>query len=78
MYIGKLKSEYRISKYETISNDQNSNDRNKIMAWMKAKNGAVFVIEQFEFGVCFGFRISDFEFADKLKKNSQKSCLVPR
>ena len=56
-----LKSEYRNPKSETISNYKNPNDRNKIVDTVTPKRGLVFVIDTFEFRICFGFRASNFE-----------------
>ena len=53
------KSEYRISKSETKSNDKNSNDKNRNMACKTLSSDVVLVIETFGFRICFEFWISD-------------------
>jgi len=70
------KSEYRISKYETKSNYQNSNDKNRNMTWKTLNFDVVLVIETFGFRICFEFLISNFEFPDKQKIINPKACSV--
>jgi len=45
--LSSLKSEYRIPKTETISNDQNSNDPNNSRIWQREYD-FVFVIRAFD------------------------------
>jgi hypothetical protein len=57
------KYEFRNSNFETISNDQNLNDRNGTEEiFIFHAKGAVLNIRKFEFRICFGFRDSDFGF----------------
>jgi hypothetical protein len=58
------KGEARISKFETISNNQNSNDQNKAYVYR------VFFLT-FDIRIYFGFRYSDFKF--HLTKENQAS-----
>ena len=55
------KSEYRNSKFETISKDKNSNDQNKLSTVWLPNFGFILNIRKFEFRICFGLRISCFE-----------------
>ncbi|MGB2927763.1 MAG: hypothetical protein WBB70_02500, partial [Desulfobacterales bacterium] len=51
----------------------NSNDKNRCMTWKTLNFDVVLVIETFGFRICFEFRISNFEFPDKLKINWLKN-----
>jgi hypothetical protein len=68
-----MKSEARISKYETISNYQNSNDRNRIMPRGTFSNRFVLVFRTFGFRICFEFRASNFEFNNHFKTYRSKT-----
>lgn len=71
-----IKSEIRISKYETNSNPLNSNDPNRHYRATE-NNRVISVIETFEFIICFGFRISDFEFSVLRTDPAPAQHLIP-
>jgi len=54
-----MKSEIRISKSETNSNDQNSNGQNK-KGWLRRHAHWLILILNFDIVLSFGFRISNF------------------
>ena len=57
------KSEYRSSRFETIPNYRNPDDRNqKTPRSVSALPRPVWGLGTFEFRICFGFRDSSFEF----------------
>jgi hypothetical protein len=54
---------YQNPNFETISNDQNLNDRNGTKGiFIAGSKAAVLNIRKFEFRICLGFRASNFEF----------------
>ena len=64
-----MKSEIQISKFETISNNQNSNDSNGIKIRMGSEIAFVLIIKIFGFRVCFEFRASNFGFFQYFLRN---------
>jgi hypothetical protein len=65
-----------MSKFETISNYENSNDQNKIMTCVMSNCIFVFIIGTFVFRICFGFRASGFEFTRHAKVKMTKTQLA--
>jgi len=55
------KSEYRISKFETIAKIKNSNDQDKLSAAWVSNGEVVLTIKEFGFSICFEYRNSCFE-----------------
>jgi hypothetical protein len=64
-YINTYKLESRNSKIETNSNDLNSKKQTGVDTDISEKSTNVWVIRKFGFKICFGFRVSDFEFTGR-------------
>jgi hypothetical protein len=75
------KSEARSPKSETISNDQNPNDRNPAVGISVATlwhGWVVSVIGTFELRICFEFRYSDFEFILRQERHEHHKLSTKR